>query len=267
MHSGTRLHNGRQPVLAIMYTAMIKTILVKECYSVFTNKRNRVDFMQLLVDAQTSDKNKEDTGSYKAARWDWIAYNLATHPAIQKILQKEIDETLPEKGQPTYEALIQMEYLDMVINESMRLYPIANRVERMSKASVEVNGVTIPKGTVVMVSTYPLHPDPDLWPEPEAFKPEQTEGQELCTKITKIPFGAGPRNCISMRFALLMMKLALVEVLLLQLCHMQGDRCEFISICGLIMIPLELGKDGFLTPKNPIKLKLKPKATVDSGQL
>ena len=131
----------------------------------------------------------------------FVAYTLATHPEIQKILQEEIDETLPEKvtreffllylylylisnwscatnyfilkDRPTYEAAMQMEYLDMVINEAMRLYPIANRLERMAKSSVEINGVTIPKGTVIMVPIYTLHRDPDLWSEPEAFKPER----------------------------------------------------------------------------------------------
>ncbi len=61
----------------------------------------------------------------------------------------------------------------MVVNESMRLYPIANRLERVAKTSVEINGVTIPKGTAVMVPVYALHRDPALWPEPEVFKPER----------------------------------------------------------------------------------------------
>lgn len=61
----------------------------------------------------------------------------------------------------------------MVVNESMRLYPIASRLERMAKASVEINGVTIPKGTVISVPIYTLQRDPALWPEPEDFKPER----------------------------------------------------------------------------------------------
>lgn len=79
----------------------------------------------------------------------------------------------PYQGRPTYEGLLQMEYLDMALNESQRLFPIANRVERVAKTSVEVNGVTIPKGTVIVIPVYTLHREPTLWPEPEAFKPER----------------------------------------------------------------------------------------------
>lgn len=68
---------------------------------------------------------------------------------------------------------MQMEYLDMVLNESLRLYPIANRLERMTKSSVEINDVTIPKGTAITVPVYALQRDPTLWSEPDAFKPER----------------------------------------------------------------------------------------------
>ncbi|CAJ1085077.1 cytochrome P450 3A40-like [Xyrichtys novacula] len=243
--------------------------------------KSRVDFMQLMVDAQVSEDNKENTNSEKKGRagirltdneilsqamififagyetssstLGFTAHNLATNPDIQKKLQEEIDETFPGKVRPDYEALMQMEYLDMVINESMRLYPIANRLERVSKTSVEVNGITIPKGTTVMVPIYPLQRDPDLWPEPDAFKPERfsKENKDNIDPYSFLPFGAGPRNCIGMRFALLMMKLAMVEIL---------QDFSFVP-CKETDIPLELGIDGFTTPKNPIKLKLEPRTT------
>ena len=73
----------------------------------------------------------------------------------------------------TYESIVQMEYLDMVLNESQRLFPIANRMERMAKKTVELNGVTIPKGTAILIPIYTLHRDPALWPDPEVFKPER----------------------------------------------------------------------------------------------
>ncbi|KAF0036208.1 hypothetical protein F2P81_011520 [Scophthalmus maximus] len=237
--------------------------------------KNRVDFMQLMVDSQVSENNKVDNSSQKglsdheilsqamffifagyetsSSSLCFSAYNLATHPDIQKTLQREIDETFPDKGRPTYEALMQMEYLDMVVNESQRLYPIANRLERMTKASVEVNGVIIPKGTVVMIPVYTLHRDPALWPEPEAFKPERfsKENKDNMDPYAYLPFGAGPRNCIGMRFALLSMKLALVEIL---------QNFSFVT-CNETQIPLELSNDGFTSPKDPIKLKLEPRGS------
>ncbi|XP_070824233.1 cytochrome P450 3A27-like [Chaetodon trifascialis] len=238
--------------------------------------KNRVDFMQLMVDSQVSENDKDHTGSIKgltdneilsqamlfifagyetsSSTMAFVAHNLATNPHTQKILQDEIDKTFPEKGPPTYEALMQMEYLEMVINESMRLYPIANRLERVSKSSVEINGVTIPKGTVTMIPLYILHRDPALWPEPDAFKPERfgKENKDNIDPYSFLPFGAGPRNCIGMRFALMMMKLALVEIL---------RNFSFVT-CKETEIPLVLANDGFTTPKNPIKLRLEPRTTV-----
>ena len=61
----------------------------------------------------------------------------------------------------------------MVVNETLRLYPIAARLERACKKDVEIHGVFVPKGTVVVVPVFVLHRDPDLWPEPEEFRPER----------------------------------------------------------------------------------------------
>ncbi|XP_076022319.1 cytochrome P450 3A27-like [Genypterus blacodes] len=236
--------------------------------------KRRVDFMQLMVESQVSEDAKDEDASkgltdpeilsqamlfifagYETSSSSlcFVAYNLATNPHVQEALQEEIDKTFPHKARPGYDALMRMEYLEMVLNESARLYPIISRVERVAKTSVEVNGVTIPKGTTVMVPIYTLHHDAALWPEPEAFKPERfsKENKDNIDPYTYLPFGAGPRNCIGMRFALVMMKLALVEIL---------QNFSFVT-CKDTVIPLEVSDLGFMTPKTPIKLKLEPRAS------
>ncbi|NXL84313.1 C340 protein, partial [Alectura lathami] len=201
---------------------------------------DRVDFLQLMADSQISQdgsKSAEGTVSYKSLSDEevlaqalifvfagyettsstlcYISYHLAMHPDVQKRLQDEIDANLPNKAAPSYDVVMQLEYLDMVVNESLRLYPPGGRIERVCKKTVELNGVTIPKGTVVMIPAYVLHRDPAYWPEPEEFRPERfsKENRENVDTYTFLPFGAGPRNCIGMRFALLIMKMAVVVLL------------------------------------------------------
>ncbi|XP_037327097.2 cytochrome P450 3A40-like isoform X2 [Pungitius pungitius] len=236
---------------------------------VHSEQKSRVDFLQLMIDSQKNiDLSKEEShkglsdheilsqamiflfAGYEtsSSSLTFLAYNLATNPDIMKRLQEEVDSTFPNKGPVEYQALIEMEYLDSVINESLRLYPIAPRLERVAKATKEINGIVIPKGMVVMVPTWPLHRDPSLWPEPEAFKPERfsKENKDTIDPYTYMPFGAGPRNCIGMRFALVMMKLAMVEIL---------QRFSF-SVCKETEIPFEMDIQGLLMPKRPLKLKL-----------
>ncbi|KAJ8352928.1 hypothetical protein AAFF_G00136220, partial [Aldrovandia affinis] len=108
-----------------------------------------------------------------------------------------------------------MEYLEMVQNESQRIWPTAPRLERVCKTTVEVNGVTIPKGMTVGVPVFSIHRDPKIWDSPESFNPERfsTDNKESIDPYTFLPFGHGPRNCIGMRFALLIVKLAVVKLL------------------------------------------------------
>ncbi|CAO2630596.1 Cytochrome P450 3A31 [Lemmus lemmus] len=146
---------------------------------------------------------------------DFVLYLLATHPDIQKKLREEIDMALPNKAPPSYDKVMEMEYLDMVLSETLRLYSISHRLERVCKQDVEMNGVFIPKGSIVMIPIFSLHRDPQYWPEPEEFRPERfsKEKKGSIDPYVYMPFGNGPRNCIGMRFALMNMKLALTKLL------------------------------------------------------
>nr|XP_056722164.1 cytochrome P450 3A21-like [Euleptes europaea] len=238
------------------------------------NHKHRVDFLQLMVDSQVSGEISEEAHSYKAltdkeiiaqaiififagyettsSTLSFLSYCLATHPDVQQRLQEEIDEGLPGQATPTYDAILQMEYLDMVVNETLRLYPPGGRIERVCKHTIEISGVTIPEGTVTMIPAYVLHRDPEYWPEPEEFRPERfsKENKESIDPYVFLPFGAGPRNCIGMRFALLTLKVAVIVLL---------QRYSFRT-CKETQVPLELDSKGFMQPKQPIMLKMVPRA-------
>lgn len=229
-------------------------------------QKHRVDLLQLMINSQ----NSKETDTHKAlsdlelvaqsvififagyeptsTSLSFLVYELATHPDVQQKLQEEIDATFPNKASPTYDALVQMEYLDMVLNETLRLYPIAGRLERVCKRDVEISGVFIPKGTVVMVPTFTLHRDLDLWPEPEEFHPERfsKKNKDSINPYIYLPFGTGPRNCIGMRFAVMNMKLALVTLL---------QNFSF-KPCEETQIPLKLNAQGIIQPEKPIVLKV-----------
>ncbi|XP_047222228.1 cytochrome P450 3A30 [Girardinichthys multiradiatus] len=239
-----------------------------------SQQASRVDFLQLMIDSQKNSGVQQEKGlndheilsqsmififagfETSSSSLTFLAYNLATNPEVMKKLQEEIDATFPNKAPVQYQSLMEMEYLDSVVNESLRLFPIASRLERVAKASVEINDLMIPKGMVVMVPTWPIHRDPKIWPEPEEFKPERfsKKNKDNIDPYTYMPFGSGPRNCIGMRFALLVMKLAVVEIL---------QQYSF-SVCKETEIPFELDVQGLLAPKRPIQLKLVPRSLSSS---
>ncbi|XP_042778609.1 cytochrome P450 3A12-like [Panthera leo] len=195
-------------------------------------QKHQVDLLQLLINSQNSKKKKkkkalsdlelvaqsvififagyETTSTFLF----FLVYELATHPDVQQKLQ-EIDVTFPNKERPSYDALVQMEYLDMVLNEALRLYLVTGSLERVCKKDVEINGVFIPQGTAVMVPTFILHQDLGLWPEPEEFHPERFSKKikDSINPYIYLPFGTGPKSCIGMRFTIMNMKLALIRVL------------------------------------------------------
>lgn len=182
----------------------------------------------------------------------FLAYNLARNPAVMKHLQQEIDSAFPQKGPIQYESLMQMEYLSSVVDESLRLYPPAARLERTAKETVKIKGITIPKNMTVMVPVYALHRDPELWPDPEEFKPDRfnKENKQSINPYAYLPFGIGPRNCLGMRFAMVMIKLALVKVL---------QNYSFM-VCEETEIPLRMHPEGLVGPLHPIKLKLQKRS-------
>merc|ERR1719483_859757 len=139
---------------------------------------------------------------------------IATNPECLKKAQKEIDEVL-EGEFPDYESANSLNYLEMCINESMRIYPPGFMVDRVVEDDIEIEGVKIPGGITVTIPICGIHRDPELWENPEQYDPERFTPENKATRhpYAFMPFGQGPRNCIGMRLAMLEMKVALASVL------------------------------------------------------
>ncbi|KAL3865968.1 hypothetical protein ACJMK2_043312 [Sinanodonta woodiana] len=150
--------------------------------------------------------------------------------------------------QPTYDNVFKLQYLDMVVNETLRVYPPGSRLSREASADTEVCGVKIPKGLDLTVVINAVHFDPEFWPNPHNFDPERFSPQNKgkIKPFTFLPFGVGPRNCIGMRLALLEAKMAIVEML-------QNFRFCTVSETE---IPPKLDKSVLTKPANGLYLKL-----------
>ncbi|XP_030834095.1 cytochrome P450 3A30 [Strongylocentrotus purpuratus] len=181
----------------------------------------------------------------------FIAYSLATNPEAQEKLIDEIDRVTPSRDSVGYKSVATMPYLDQVVCETLRIFPPAAVSNRMCNETFVHNGLMIEKGTQVFIPVYTIHRDPDYWPEPEKFVPERftKEAKAKQHPLAWQPFGAGPRNCIGMRFALMETKMAVVRVF-------QNYRLETNAQTE---IPPKFNRTGFLTPPNGITLTAVPR--------
>lgn len=146
----------------------------------------------------------------------FLAHSLAMHPEYQEKLIEEVDSVLERfNGEVSYESVNEMTYMDQCIDETLRLYPPAIRVNRVCNKDYEYNGIKIPKDQIWTVSIWGVHRDPEIYPEPEKYDPERFNEQNRKARENEafIPFGAGPRNCIGARFAVLEVKLLLAILL------------------------------------------------------
>ncbi len=151
-----------------------------------------------------------------ATTLSFCSYELAVNPECQEKLYEEVSSAIDSKGEISYETLAKLHYLDSVISETLRLYPPVIRLEReaMTDHKLGDTGITLFKGQIVEIPTYAVHHSEEYYPNPEKFIPERfmPENRHQIIPYTFIPFGAGPRNCVGMRFALMEAKLALAQI-------------------------------------------------------
>jgi cytochrome P450 len=173
--------------------------------SPMSDQELRDELMTLLV------AGHETTASTLA----WAFERLARTPEVLRRLVAEADGDEDDGS-----------YLTAAIQETLRRRPVLpNTAPRMVMQPIEIGGWHYDPGVCVIANAYLLHHDPDLYPDPYAFRPERFLDQAPGT-YTWIPFGGGRRRCLGASFATLEMKIVLRSVLRAYALAPVGDFAE-----------------------------------------
>lgn len=145
----------------------------------------------------------------------WTCYLLAQNPNIEETLSAELDRVLCGRP-PALGDLAKLPYTEMVVKESMRLYPPAWGVGRRALRDFDIRGYRLAAGTNVFVMQWLTHRDPRFFPDPLHFNPERWRTDPVRTgqipRFAYFPFGGGPRVCIGAGFAMMEATLLLATI-------------------------------------------------------
>jgi cytochrome P450 len=144
----------------------------------------------------------------------WTCFLMGTRPEVMERMAAEA--AFLNGRAPAYEDLMKLRYSRMVVEESMRLYPPVWTLARTAVNDDEIGGYHVPAGSEILIFPYITQRHPKWWPDAQAFRPERfaPENSAARPRYAYLPFGAGPRTCIGLNFA--MTELLVVLTLLLQ---------------------------------------------------
>ncbi|XP_059610496.1 probable cytochrome P450 6a14 [Phlebotomus argentipes] len=204
------------------------------------NNVKRNDFLSLLIQLKNTGKLEGDSVDLgkltfeelaaqtfvffgagfetSSAAMSFALYELALNQEIQDRAREEIKSILEKhEGNFTYDACMELKYLERIIQETLRKYPVVDNVLRTATNDYQIPGDNrvIQKGIALAVPVYAIHHDPEIWPNPERFDPDRFTEENIRNRhsMAWMPFGEGPRMCIGMRFALMQTRVGLATIL------------------------------------------------------
>jgi cytochrome P450 len=202
--------------------ARARDTLDKVIYRIINERRasgqDKGDLLSMLLNAQDEDDGTTMTDEQvrdealtlflaghettaNALTWTW--HLLSQNLEKEATLLAELDDVLAGRT-PTFDDIPQLKYTEAVLAESMRLYPPAWAIGRLSLEEHALGGYHLPVKSLVLLSPYIAHRDPRYWEYPDRFIPERWSTQsvrEASQKYTYFPFGGGARRCIGEGFA------------------------------------------------------------------
>jgi cytochrome P450 len=219
----------------------------------------REDLLDMLLRARDADGNPMSDGQVRdeamtlflaghettAIALSWACYLIAQDPHIEAKLAEELQTVLGGRV-PTPEDLPRLRYTEMVLKETMRLYPAVWGIGRRALQDCELGGYRVPAGSNIFILQWRTQRDPRFFPDPERFNPERwREDPVRSGKIPRFayfPFGGGPRVCVGASFA--MMEATLLLAMIQQRFHLE-------TVAGH---PIEIFASVTLRPKHGIRV-------------
>jgi cytochrome P450 len=182
----------------------------------------------------------------------WTLFLLSQSPEWRERAEADADQAFDADQSVATE---RCEILRAIFEEALRLYPPAAMLARQAIADDELAGVRIPAGAVITISPYVLHRRKGLWDHPDAFDPSRFLGErrDQIDRFAYIPFGAGPRVCIGMAFAM-------QEGIILLAHFLRVFRFELVA--GHQVMPMQRVT---LRPRNGMKMHVKRRAGAESS--
>ena len=212
------LRNSRSPWARMQRAARkLDALIYEEIAERRASGRRGSDILSLLLDASDEDGNRLNETQIRdevmtllfaghdttTSTISFMFYELARQPEIASRLRAE-QAALLSDGRPSASQLLggELPELEMVIDETLRKYPPAWVGPRRTARDLDFEGIPIPGRAFVNYSSWASHHLPDVFPEPDAFRPERftPEGRAGMAKGAYVPFGGGSRTCIGMRF-------------------------------------------------------------------
>ncbi|XP_061730010.1 cytochrome P450 4C1-like [Cydia pomonella] len=144
----------------------------------------------------------------------FMIMRIANEPIVQNCINEELQCIFGDDSHRpvTFEDLGEMKYLECCIKESLRLYPSVPFIARHITEDVILGGYRVPAGTICQINVFDIHRDEAVYPDPERFIPERFFNGKR-HPYAYIPFSAGPRNCIGMKFAMMELKVVMCGLL------------------------------------------------------
>src|SRR5256885_1594364 len=224
-----------------------------------SSDQRREDLLDMLLRARDADGNPMSDTQLRdevmtlflvghettAIALSWACYLIARNPDIEAKLAEELQTVLGGRF-PTPEDLPRLRYTEMVLKETMRLYPAVWGIGRRALENCELGGYLVPAGSNVFILQWRTQRDARFFPDPDRFDPERWRDDPVRSgkipRFAYFPFGGGPRGCVGA-------SLAMIEATLLLAMIQQKFHLEIVP-----EHPIEIFASVTLRPKYGIRV-------------